>query len=85
MQVLNEKLHKLSNAQLKKPEETITLFPRISDNTHIIFTEDETAQLNKGLKYKVQTENWFETLALEAEIGMNFLPVADQDHFAVAN
>jgi hypothetical protein len=39
--------------KLKKPEETITLFPRIINNTHM-FTEDETALLNKGLKYNLK-------------------------------
>jgi thiamine pyrophosphokinase len=39
---------------LKKPEETITLFPRIINSTHIIFTEDETDLLTKGLKYNLK-------------------------------
>jgi hypothetical protein len=41
------------------------------------------ALLNIGLKYNwnYKPKNWIQTSASEAEIAINFLPVADQDHF----
>jgi len=50
---LNKKSNKLKNIQVEKPEEIITFFPRVINNTHITFTEAEMAILNKGLKYNV--------------------------------
>lgn len=64
---LNEKFNKLKNTQVEKPEEIITFFPRVINNTHITFTEAEMALLNTGLKYNVdyKLKNWFKMLALE--------------------
>ena len=46
-----------------------------------MFTADELARLNKGLKYNwnYKPKNWIQTS--EAETAVNFLPVADQHHF----
>jgi hypothetical protein len=44
---LNEKLNKLKNTQVEKPEEIITFFPRVINNTHITFTKAEMVPLKK--------------------------------------
>jgi len=50
---LNEKLNKLKNTQVEKPEEIITFFPRVINNTHITFTKAEMAPIKRGLKCNV--------------------------------
>jgi hypothetical protein len=66
---LDNKLHKLTQAQKARPQEQHTFYPRVINNTNIPFSNSEMSLLQKDLKYNIQAKkkNWIQTLALEAE------------------
>ena len=76
--------------KFKKSEETQSnnhdfqeqLNLRVINKTDIIFSNDKPSLLNKGLKYNLsyKHKNWIETLALETETAVSYLPTAEQDH-----
>ena len=59
----------------------INFYPIVVKNTNIIFTDDELAIINKGLKYNLhhKRENWITTLPLEAETAITLLPISEQE------
>ena len=46
------------------------------------FSSDEITLLNKGLKYNInfKLKSWIETLALEAETAVSYLPQTEQEY-----
>lgn len=57
--------------------------PRIINNTDIVFSDDETALLYKGLKYNLSLKEkyWIIYLALEAETAIGHLPETERDFY----
>ena len=56
--------------------------PRIINKTNIVFSEQEIALLNKGLKYNLnyKQKNWNIKLALEAETTITQLRISEQEY-----
>jgi hypothetical protein len=69
--------------QIKKPDTQISFYPTVINKTDIEFSKKKMSLLNKGLKYSlnIKPKNLISNLALEAETAINYLPVADQEHF----
>jgi hypothetical protein len=78
---LDAKINKLAHAQIRKPDNKTESYPRVVNQTNIIFTNEEMTLLNKGLKYNVQQKgkHWLSNLALEAEAAVMRLPVQEQE------
>jgi hypothetical protein len=78
---LDNKLHKLTQSQITKPQEQHTFYPRVINNTNIPFSNCEMNLLQKGLKYNLHAKkkNWIQTLALEAETAITQLPTNERD------
>jgi hypothetical protein len=78
---LDNKLHKLTQAQKTKPQEQHTFYPRVINNTNIPFFDSEMSLLQKGLKYSIHAKkkNWIQNLALEAETAITQLPTNERD------
>ena len=89
---LDNTLKKLKTAQIPNTSTTTTyinFYPRVVNNTNIIFTDDELALLNKGLKYNLhhKHKNWITTLAFEAKTAITLLPISEQEpiRYHIAN
>jgi len=82
---IEQKLTKLEHIQTRTPTHTKTFYPRVTNNTDIIFTAEELTLLNKGLKYNLsyRNKNWIRTLALETETAITLLPTHEQDYIRV--
>ena len=80
-QTLNNKLKILTKQQETIPHKPHTFYPRVINNTDITFTNNETALLQKGLKYNTHPKhkNWVQNLALEAETAISQLPTSERD------
>jgi len=80
-QNLDKKLKKLIQSQTIHPQQKHKFYPRVINNTDILFTKCEMTLLQKGLKYNLHTkqENWIQDLALEAETAIQTLPTSDHD------
>jgi hypothetical protein len=50
---LDDKLNKLTLTQNNKPNPNIQFYPRVINETEIIFSNEEMNMLNKGLKYNL--------------------------------
>jgi hypothetical protein len=61
--------------------DNIQFYSRLINNTNIVFTDDENALLQKGLKYNlhVKPKQWLQKLAMEAETAITLLPLLDQN------
>ena len=79
--ILDRKLDHLAKTQNKTPHRTQTFHPRLINNTDIKFSKNETALLQKGLKYNLHSKprNWIQNLALEAETAITQLPPNERD------
>jgi hypothetical protein len=79
--ILDRKIDHLRKTQNKTPPRTNTFHPRLINNTNIRFSKDETALLQKGLKYNLHSKprNWIQNLALEAETAITQLPSNERD------
>jgi hypothetical protein len=64
---LDINLTKLEKQQTITPREKQSFYPRIVNNTNIMFTSTEISSLEKGLKYNLHTKkkNCLTNLALE--------------------
>jgi len=80
---------------VRNPNELVTFYPRVVNNTNIPFTRSKTTLLQKGLKYNLhaKSKNWIQNLALEAETAISLLPTNERevyrklvaDHIATLN
>jgi len=57
-------------------------YPRVVNQTDILFAGEEQTLLNKDLKYNLNHKNkyWIRKLALEAENVSTLLPLEEQDY-----
>jgi hypothetical protein len=64
---LDDKLNKLALKQNNKSNTNIQFYPRVINETEIIFSNEEMNMLNKGLKYNLSHKktNWLSNLAFE--------------------
>jgi hypothetical protein len=78
---LDAKISKLAHTQIQKPDNQTEFYPRVVNQTNIIFTNKEMTLLNKGLKYNVKHKgkHWLSNLALEAEAAVMRLPAQEQE------
>jgi hypothetical protein len=81
IQMPERKLKKLTQQQTNNHTNAPNFYPRVVNNTNIVFNEDENVLLRKGLKYKLhfKPKQWIHTLAMEAETAVTLLPALDQD------
>jgi hypothetical protein len=79
---INNKLEKLKQTQIQTPDHKTKFYPRVINNTNITFTKGELSILRQGLQYNInhKPKHWIQTLALEAETAINYLPTVEQDH-----
>jgi len=79
---LDDKISRLTNSQHERINEKFKFYPRMINQTHIFFTEEEQTLLNKGLKYNLSHKNKYliRKLALEAENAITLLPIEEQDY-----
>ena len=80
-QNLDKKLGKLSQAQTIQLQQRHEFYPKVINNTNILFTQCEMTLLQKGLKYNLHTKqgNWIQNLALKAETAIQKLPSSDRE------
>jgi hypothetical protein len=80
---LSSKLNKLTKAQTKTPKVQHMFHPRVINNSDIVFNDNETNLLQKGLKYNTHTKhkNCLQNLALEAETAITQLPTTERDAY----
>jgi hypothetical protein len=79
-QTINDKLDKLTCLQTKTPSSNVNFYPCVVNNSDITFTRNELSLLSKGLKNNLHLkQNWLQTLALEAENTITYLPTHEQD------
>ena len=80
---IHKKSGVLKTTQLHKDTTAppLRFYPRVINHTAIIFSVDELALLNKGLKYNLhhKPKQWITTLALEAETAISYLPPGEQE------
>ena len=79
---IDAKLNKICNSQNQSNTLQKQFYPRVDNRTNITFSSDELTLLNKGLKYSLnfKRRNWIETLTLEAETGVSYLPHTEQEY-----
>jgi hypothetical protein len=53
---LDKKINQLTITKTKTPLKPQTFYPKVVNNTNIIFTNNETALLQKGLKYNIHAK-----------------------------
>jgi 5'-deoxynucleotidase YfbR-like HD superfamily hydrolase len=72
----------LSKVQNQNSDLHKQFYPRVENRTNITFSSDELALLNKDLKYSFnyKRKNWIETLALETETAVSYLPCTEQEY-----
>jgi len=82
-ETLDKKLQRLSQEQIKTPNEHHNFYPIVVNNTNITFTKNETALLEKGLKYNLHNKkkNCLTILALEAETAISSVPITDREYY----
>jgi DNA-binding ferritin-like protein (Dps family) len=80
---LNKKLHNLSQSQTHTPQEKLTFYPRVVNNTTITFSDNEMSLLQKGPKYNLHAKghSWIQNLALEAETAITKLPANERESY----
>jgi hypothetical protein len=80
---LNKKLLHLSQSQTRTPQEKLTFYPRVVNNTTIAFSDNEMSLLQKGPKYNIHAKrhNWIQNLALEAETAITKLPANEREPY----
>jgi hypothetical protein len=74
----------MTKTQITDTEKSNTNYTRVENHANIKFTHNEIQLLNKGLKYNLHHKNkkkWIETLALEAEIVISNLDIAEQNYY----
>jgi hypothetical protein len=78
---INHKLQQLEKTKPPAPHTHKNFYPRVVNNTRIIFNTDEMNLLSKGFKYNLshKKKNCIETIALEAETAISRLPSREQD------
>ena len=78
----DQKIEKLIKSQTDKPRIYSRFYPKVVNKTNISFTNEDTALLNKGLKYNLhhKDKHWVSNLALEAEAALTPLPPSKQEH-----
>ena len=78
---IDDKIHKLTQTQVKESRNHTQFYPRVKKETTITFSEEEMELLNKGLKYNLghKKKSWISNLALEAENAIMSLPTSEQD------
>jgi hypothetical protein len=56
-------------------------YPRVTNNTNIVFTDEENALLQEGLKYNLydKPKQWLHKLAIEVKTAVTLLPPPDQN------
>jgi len=66
---------------VRNPNELVTFYPRVVNNTNIPFTRSKTTLLQKALKYNLhaKSKNWIQNLALEAETAISLLPTNERE------
>jgi hypothetical protein len=69
------KLKMLKDEQRINTQHTNTFYQRIDNISNVIFTDEETQLLSKGLKYNLhhKRRHWIQTLAIEADTAINLL------------
>jgi hypothetical protein len=50
----DDKINKMVLAQTKSLDTKVHFYPRVINKTDIVFTDEEMALLNKGLKYNIR-------------------------------
>jgi hypothetical protein len=80
-QKLDTKLKKLAKDQTAIQQHNQSFYPRVINDTDIIFSKQEMAMLQKGLKYNLHSKpkNWLQNLALEEETAIQALPTPDRE------
>jgi hypothetical protein len=78
---LDKKLDHLRKTQSYTPHSTQSFYPRLINNTDILFSKNELNLLHKGLKYNLHTKpkDWVQNLALEAETAITHLPTNERE------
>ena len=78
---MDDKIHKLTQTQVKESRSHTQFYPRVKIKTTITFSKEEMELLNKGLKYNLghKRKSWINNLALEAENAIMSLPTSEQD------
>lgn len=78
-------MSKLTQEQTTTTRNRHTFHPRVINNNNIAFSSEETALLQKGLKYSYnlhsKKKNWIQNLALEAETSITQLPTSDREFY----
>jgi hypothetical protein len=79
--VMDNKLNKLLDEQMGKPNDT-TCYSSVIKYTAIIFSSEELQLLNKGLKYNLnhKCKQWISNLAFEANMARTMLPPTEQEY-----
>ena len=78
---LDKKINQITKTQTTTPLKPHTFHPRVVNNTNINFTNNETALLQKGIKYNTQAKKkgWIQNVALEAETAFTQLPTNQRE------
>jgi hypothetical protein len=83
---LDDKINKLIQNQMNKPNTSTSFYLRVFNKTNItFFSDDELELLNKGLKYNIskKRKQWISNLALEAETAITLLPSMSRTKYAL--
>jgi hypothetical protein len=80
---LNKKLDNLSQSQTSTPQDKLSFYTRVINNTDITFSDNEMSLLQKGPRYNIlaKRRNWIQNLALEAETAITQLPANEREAY----